>query len=158
LRDVEGDFLAEVRVSGGFPAGASSLVPERRPFHAGGLILWRDPTSYIRLERAAMVVDGRTVTFVNFELRDDARWLRAGGSAEHPLPAEGDVILRLERRGGKVHASVSTDGDRWDSLKPVEIELPRRVQVGVAATHNTSTPFEPKFDGFRVLRESDTGE
>lgn len=154
LREVEGDFVAEVRVSGGFPAGAESLVPGRRPFHAAGLILWRDPGSYLRLERASMVVDGRTVSYLNFEIRDDGRWLRAGDSAEHPLPADGDVWLRLDRRGGKVRASVSIDGDRWSSLKPLEVELPRRVRVGVAATHNTSTPFEPRFEGLRILRDS----
>jgi hypothetical protein len=38
-------------------------------------------------------------------------------------------------------------------MEPIEIELPKMVSLGVAAGHNTSSPFEAEFDEFRVFVE-----
>ena len=37
LQEVEGDFIAQVRVSGDFPKGAKGASAERKPFHGAGL-------------------------------------------------------------------------------------------------------------------------
>jgi len=153
LREVEGDFIAEVKVSAVAPPRSSSLVPARRAFCAAGLLLWLDAGNYIRLERAGMVLDGKSLTFANFESRKDRRFERVGDASEHPLDGE-ETYLRLERRGGTVIASVSPDGDRWTSLKPMPLDMPSRVQIGIASTHNTSSPFEPGFEGFRLFQET----
>jgi regulation of enolase protein 1 (concanavalin A-like superfamily) len=151
LRDVNGDFIAQVKVSGVSTPRSDSLVPERRPFQAAGLLLWLDDGTYIRLERAGMILDDRGVTYANFELRSDRRFERIGDASEHPLGGE-ETYLRLERRGVKLLASVSPDGKQWTPLRPILVELPDRVRVGVAATHNTSSPFEPRFEGFKVYQ------
>ena len=153
LREVEGDFIAQVKVSGVCPPRSSSLVPARRPFRAAGLLIWLDVRNYVRLERAGMVFDGKDLSYANFELRKDSRFERVGDASEHPLDGE-ETYLRLERRGGTVIASVSADGTRWTSLEPLPVEMPSRVQIGIASTHNTSSPFEPRFEGFKLYQET----
>jgi len=152
LRAVEGDFIAQVEIAGPFPAGAASRVSSRRPFHGAGLLLWQDEKNYLRLERAELVFEGKNMSYANFEARTGGEFVRQGDASELPL-AEGPTQLRLERRGGKVYGAVSADGIQWSSLKPIAVELPKRVLVGVAAGHNTSTPFEPEFQGFKVFAE-----
>lgn len=151
LREVEGDFIAEVKVYGISPPRSPSLVPSRRPFRAAGLLIWHDAGNYIRLERAGMIINDHDVTYANFELRRDRRFERIGDSSEQPLDGE-ETYLRLERRGGTVIASVSPDGIRWTSLKPLSLDMPGRLQIGIACTHNTSSPFEPRFEGFKVYQ------
>jgi regulation of enolase protein 1 (concanavalin A-like superfamily) len=153
LREVEGDFIAQVKVSGVCPPRSSSLVPARRPFRAAGLLIWLDAGNYIRLGQAGMVFDGKNLTYANFESRKDRRFERVGDASEHPLDGE-ETYLRLERRGGTVIASVSPDGTRWTTLKPLPLDMPSRVQIGIASTHNTSSPFEPWFEGFKLYQET----
>ena len=92
-----------------------------------------------------------TLTYGNFELRKGGRFERVGDATELPLDGE-ESHLRLERRGGTVIGSVSPDGIRWTPLEPLKVDLPGKVQVGIAAVHNTETPFEPNFEGFRLFR------
>jgi len=171
LRDVEGDFVAQVKVSGPFPTQAQGVVPTRRPFHGAGLLLWQDPENFIRLERAELVVPGRNMSYASFELRRGGRFERQGNAAELPVTGE-ELFLRLERRNGLVFGSVSSDGDHWTALRPMAVDLPRALRVGIVAGHNTSTPFRPRFEGFtlspsaqtenrradRILKEIDTLE
>jgi regulation of enolase protein 1 (concanavalin A-like superfamily) len=152
LRAIEGDFIAQVKVSCEFPEGATSLVPTRRPFHGAGFLLWLDEKNYIRLERAEMVYEGNNLSYASFESRLNGEFVRRGSASEMPLPP-GATYLRLERRGGMVYASTSADGNHWLSMEPIEIELPKMVSLGVAAGHNTSSPFEAEFDDFRVFVE-----
>jgi regulation of enolase protein 1 (concanavalin A-like superfamily) len=149
IRGVEGDFIAQVEVSGSFPAGATSLLSNRRPFHGAGLLVWLDEKNYIRLERAELVFDGQNMSYANFECRTDGEFVRKGDASELPLP-EGPMHLRLERRGSTLLGEVSSDGVHWTAMKPITIELPQQVSVGVVASHNTSSPFEPEFKSFKV--------
>jgi RNA polymerase sigma factor (sigma-70 family) len=151
LRDVTGDFIAQVKVSGEFPAGATSVVPTRRAFQGAGLLLWLDEKTYIRLERAEVNIDGKNVSYANFELRKDADFTRGGDTTVQPT--EKATYLRLERRGNKVYGSASNDGIQWAALEPIEIDLPKKVKVGLLAGHNTSTAFEPSFEEWKIFQE-----
>jgi RNA polymerase sigma factor (sigma-70 family) len=152
LRDVEGDVIAQVKVSGEFPTGAKSVVEDRRPFHGAGLLLWQDAKTYVRLERAVLVADDQNHAYVSWELRKNGEFARAGHTGDHLLPVRDPVWLRLERRGGKVHGSVSTDGNRWTPLEPIQVDLAKTLRVGVVAGHNTGTGFAPTFEGFQVFQ------
>jgi regulation of enolase protein 1 (concanavalin A-like superfamily) len=153
LRAVEGDFIAQVKVSCEFPSGATSLLPTRRPFHGAGFLLWLDEKNYIRLERAEMVYEGNNLSYASFESRMNGEFVRKGNASEMPLTA-GATYLRLERRGGMVYAATSVDGIQWLSMEPIEVELPKLVSLGVAAGHNTSSPFEAVFEDFKVYVEN----
>jgi hypothetical protein len=97
LQEVEGDFVAQVKVSGPFPIGAQGVVPTRRPFHGAGLLLWQDQDNYIRLERAELVVSGRNMSFASFELRRGGRFERQGNAAELPVTGKGLEIRKSSR-------------------------------------------------------------
>src|SRR5438105_10834253 len=71
LQEVAGDFIVQVKVCGEFPQGATSLIETRRAFYGAGLLLWQDEGTYLRLERAEMVLDDKNVSYGNFELRKD---------------------------------------------------------------------------------------
>ena len=57
LRDVEGDFVAQVRVSGTFKPSQNSTSNERLPFVGAGLLLMADEKTYFRLERTALYAE-----------------------------------------------------------------------------------------------------
>jgi regulation of enolase protein 1 (concanavalin A-like superfamily) len=154
LRSVEGDFIAQVEVSGSFPAGAASLVSTRRPFHGAGLLLWLDEKNYVRLERSKLVFEGENMSYANFECRTDGEFIRKGDATEHPL-SDGTTHLRLERCGDKLYGYVSSNGVDWTAMELITTDLPKRVLIGVAAGHNTSSPFEPEFRGFKVFTQQD---
>ncbi|QJW99880.1 hypothetical protein FTUN_7503 [Frigoriglobus tundricola] len=157
LRDVEGDFIAQVRVSGEFLQGAESVVANRRPFHGAGLLLWHDDKNYIRLERAELVSEKTNMRYASFEQRRNGEFVRVGNAATLPL-TEKETYLRLERRNGKVYGAASADGVEWSSLQPIAVELPRSVRIGVAAGHNTSSRFDPTFDEFKLFVEQGTAD
>jgi squalene-hopene/tetraprenyl-beta-curcumene cyclase len=152
LRDVEGDFVAEVKVEGKFEPGGKCTRPGGFPYNGAGLLLWNDQNNYLRLERAAILRDGKLIPYVNFEERSNRR--PSGGGAS--IPNE-PVSLRLARRGSEITASVSTDGRSWHQLKTFTVRYPARVKVGVAAVNSASRPFEAEFEGFRVVAGSRPG-
>jgi hypothetical protein len=51
-----------------------------------------------------------------------------------------------------VYGYHSADGVTWTALEPIQASLPRRVRVGVSATHTTSTGFAPAFEGLQLYR------
>lgn len=157
LQEIEGDFIVQVKVSGTFPTGASSIVPNRRPFHGAGLLLWQDEKNYIRLERAETISQGKNMSYASFEDRKEGTWGRRGDASGLPLTDIASTYLRLERRGGTVHGAVSADGVQWSSLEPITVELPKKVSIGINAGTNTSSPFEPVFEEFKVFTERTGG-
>jgi RNA polymerase sigma factor (sigma-70 family) len=151
LQDVEGDFIAQVRVLSRAPRGAKTLVEQRQPTQSAGLLLWQDSRNYARLEKAGVQPEGGDWRrFAGFELRKDGKAEREGDV----LAVDGDSTwLRLERHGGKVIGAISADGVRWTSFEPMALKLPQRCFVGVSAGQNTTTPFEATFSDFEVYRK-----
>jgi RNA polymerase sigma factor (sigma-70 family) len=152
LQEVEGDFIAQVKVSGVFPERAASMVEGRRPYHGAGLLVFQDEKNFARLESAGMIYDEKHYQFANFEARLAGKLGRQGDAEEHPLVGV-DCYLRLERRGDRLIASVSRDGVRWDALEPLTTRLGLRLLVGVTAGQNTSTGFSPTFSGYKLFRD-----
>lgn len=154
VREIEGDFVAMVKVIGHFPRGAEAKVAGRRPYHSAGFFLAKDNQSYIRLEKAEMVFGADNITFVGFELRDGGVPKRMANGLESPLDATLEhTFLRLEREGGKITASVSTDGVGWKPLAPMTVDWPAKLLIGVTAGHNTADPFTPAFELLSVTKK-----
>jgi regulation of enolase protein 1 (concanavalin A-like superfamily) len=149
LRDVEGDFKAEVRVGGDFRPTTSSTTNQRIPFVGAGLVLMADDKTYIRLERATLYKGQEFKTYANWELRQDGNWVQAGQESVLPLDDK-PTYVRLERKGDRILASVSQDGDKWSELPPLEVKLPAKLKIGLAAGTTSSEPFKPRFDEFRL--------
>jgi regulation of enolase protein 1 (concanavalin A-like superfamily) len=152
LRSITGDFLAEVKVTGSLRPGGQGTRPGGLPFHGAGLVLWHDAGNYIRLERAALVREGRIIPYVTFEERRDRR-VEAVGLDIPDAP----IQLRLERRGDRIQGAVSSDGLTWRGLPPRKVDYPARIKLGVDAINSSSKPFTATLEDFRVLRpESET--
>jgi regulation of enolase protein 1 (concanavalin A-like superfamily) len=153
LRDVEGDFMAEVRVSGTFQPSQNSTSNERIPFVGAGLLLMADEKTYIRLERATLVKGGETKTYANWELRQDGKWVLAGAESVQPLEDK-PTYVRLERQGDKLLASVSHDRKEWKELNPLEVKLPAKLKLGVSGGGTSMDVFAPQFDQFQLTQKS----
>jgi regulation of enolase protein 1 (concanavalin A-like superfamily) len=149
LRDVEGDFVAQVRVCGTFHPSNESTSNERLPFVGAGLLLMKDEKTYIRLERAALVKGGEVSTYANWELREDGKWVLAGAENVQPLEDK-PTFLRLERKGDKLLASISHDGKEWKELNPLDVKLPAKLKIGVSAGGTSMDVFAPRFDQFQL--------
>jgi regulation of enolase protein 1 (concanavalin A-like superfamily) len=147
LGEVRGDFIAEVEARGDVhPAGASTR-PEVAPYNGVGLLLWQDADNLVRLERAAILRDGKLLSYVNFE-----RHHGSDPTTGQPLEIQDHPVrLRLERHGDQVVGSVSYDGVRWTGLEPFSMQLPATVKVGVAAVNTAKQPFQAQVKGFELF-------
>jgi regulation of enolase protein 1 (concanavalin A-like superfamily) len=145
VRHVRGDFTASVRVLGRLEP-ARSKTTHYDPFHGAGLIVWQDPSNYLRLERAVGSIQGRHHPYVNYELRQGGRLVMSHGitTQDHSL------FLRIRRRGRAYSAWYSRDGRRWVELATVDASLDERVDVGVAAINSSGRPLAVELEGFRV--------
>ncbi len=146
LREVDGDFNIQVKVVGEFKPGPKSLNPKSVPFNGGGIFVWRDSDNYIRLERSAIIRQGKLSTFAVFEERE-------GGSrgAQHNGPlTPGTAYLKMERRGSRISGFVSKDGKHWTALKPIDTVWPAELKVGLNAINSSDAPFTVKFEEFTL--------
>jgi regulation of enolase protein 1 (concanavalin A-like superfamily) len=147
LLEVEGDFLAQVRVGGDFQPSTDATAPGKVPVVGAGLVLLVDDKTYVRLERFGVYLQTRYDDFASWELRRDGRRTFTRTS---PRLVESTTYLRMQLRGNRMLGSVSEDGQRWMELPAIDISLPRKVKVGVDALSTSSLPFAPIFDRFQL--------
>jgi regulation of enolase protein 1 (concanavalin A-like superfamily) len=151
LREIEGDFIIQVKVTGNVRHAGKRTSDQFLAYHGAGLLIWLDGQTYIRLERAAVVAEEeKSVHYVNFELRKGGQRVPAGDNAEIP---DRDTYVRLERRGNRICGLVSDDGVRWLVFDPITVELPRTLQVGVAAINTSTEPFKAQFSELEVYKK-----
>jgi serine protease Do len=147
LRDVTGDFTAQVRITGDFKPVAPSTAPGGFPFVGAGLVAMAADGSYLRLERSDVVQNGTTESQINSEVRANAR--QQVGSAKL-LPQDQTVYLRLRRLGDRFFSSMSRDGKDWIDLPFQDVTLPAGLKLGVEAVTTSAAAFQPRFDDFRL--------
>jgi regulation of enolase protein 1 (concanavalin A-like superfamily) len=144
LRKIEGDFIAEVKVSGIVRHSGGATSEEFRAYHGAGLLLWVDGRNYVRLEQATITDEqGGQVHYANFKLRQD------GKRDETSNPGVGipdcDRVLRIERRKNQVLGLVSQDSIHWYSSDPIVVNWGQEIQLGVCATNTTTQRFKAEF-------------
>jgi hypothetical protein len=121
LKEVQGDFLLETRVS------SPNVV-------YGGLLVWKDERNFVRFERGIHFQKE-----LNFQACENGEFVTLARDY-----AEGDLMgLRLERKGTLFTASYSADGKTWKPLKRkvsgYRVPLP---QVADAASQLKEDEFE----------------
>jgi hypothetical protein len=151
-RDVEGDFVAEVRVSFPIPGGGGPYVEtNRRAVHAAGLIAWSSDDDHLRVAREAHTSDERP--------EEQFTWYppRLGGKGEKmhtSIPSTGatetTAYIQIERRGDKVTSGYSRDRDEWYAFPALTVAWPAKVKVGVIAENGYPAPFEATFDEYKL--------
>jgi regulation of enolase protein 1 (concanavalin A-like superfamily) len=145
VRRVRGDFTADVRVLGQLKPGRSKTT-YYDPFHGAGLVVWQDPSNYLRLERAVGFIQGRPHPYVNYELREGGRLVVSRGftTEDHSL------FLKLRRQGHAFSAWYSRDGRRWVQLARLDTALDERVEVGVVAVNSSARTLSAELERFSV--------
>jgi regulation of enolase protein 1 (concanavalin A-like superfamily) len=151
IRDAKGDFIIDVKVSGQFKPVDGSNIPPRRSYNGGGILLIKDKNNHVSLQRGAVYLDGKVRHYLNFELRKDGEL--ATSLYEVDLE-DGDVQLRLERRGKKVYGMGSNDGIKWKSYDPIEVDLPDELTVAIAAINSSKAPFACAFEDFAIFHKA----
>ncbi len=146
LRDVTGDFTAQVKVGGDHTPAGPSTAPGGVPFVGAGLVVIAGDGSFLRLERAAVNRFGTTDPYINWEARAAGRLFPAVSAALGP--DDKTVVLRLRRQGGRFFGSFSRDGATWTDLPFRNAKLPGAVKVGVAAVTTSAAPFTAQFNDF----------
>lgn len=118
---------------------------------ASGLLLWQNEKNYVRFERAAVDVDGETFSYLSFEERKNGEVNVS--YAQIPLTND-PVRLRLERRNGKLYVAAAYDVQKWAGYPALQVELPAKVRIGVAAISSSAVPFLPEFSEFEVYQRA----
>ena len=149
LREVSGDFAAQIKISAKFATAPASLVTGRRPYQSAGLLVWQDSGTYVRFELAHMMVGDQTMDFASLELRRDGLFEIPGYAETHPLQGS-EVFLRIERHGDQITASESSNGAEWKPVGSLTLSLPKGIQVGVSVGNNTSSAVTVEFSDFLV--------
>ena len=154
LKEVEGDFTVQVKVTGEFKPGEKAAAENTRPFNSAGLLLWQDEKNYIRLERN------------NWWASEVSSYVRFPPLIEHyrdgdfqntnPEPTADEFFkgkstwLRLERKGDKVTASYSHDGKEWTEAKQMTAEFPKKLRVGLAVVNTSVKDCAVDFEEFKI--------
>lgn len=145
LRDVEGDFVAQVRV-GMFPRAKLKDPHGRNSYFGAGLILWQSPERYVRMFRASLASgqDGRP--------RAHAEAILDGKRDQQVVYVVEDATwLQIERKGAKVYLRHSPDGVNWTLVHTVSaFSADAKLEVGVAAVNTTGRPFAAVFDELSI--------
>jgi hypothetical protein len=168
LRDVEGDFVMQVRVCASFRPSAESSVDGEDPRVAAGLVLIPADKNYIRLEYKAYIRKGELDSGPAFRMRGEQIWNMYNDGWELPWQQqirkgnEERIYLRLDRRGNSIYQFLSPDGEKWyagSSKTPGEgtisvdfSTLPAKLKVGLAAYSTSTEPFKVRFDQFKLIR------
>jgi regulation of enolase protein 1 (concanavalin A-like superfamily) len=142
---VRGDFTAGVHVLGRLEPGRSKTT-HYAPYHGAGLIVWQDPSNYLRLERAVGFINGRRHPYINYELREGGRLAVSRGITTEDRP----LFLKLRRQGVAFSASYSLGGSRWVELGSANANFSERVDVGVVAVNSSKETLSAELEGLRL--------
>lgn len=151
LQDVEGDFIAEVKVETAFQLGTA----QGGDFYQGaGLILLKDERNYVRLEQAATLPPGEKTPRIvaALELRlDGTPPANIRSAAPFYLdPKETSCLLRIERRG-RILAGYVITSSAWAPVLNQVIDLPPKLKLGLIATNTSASPVTSTFTSFQMI-------
>ena len=125
LIDVEGDFVAQVKVAGEVMPGRTPVEKMPFAFHGAGSLLWKDKDNYVRLERAGAGASGHPHTHqILVEVCKDGK--PAGHNYVDWPP--GPTYLRLETAQGRPALLAQRRRRVVDRGQGVGVPLPRQGQ------------------------------
>jgi regulation of enolase protein 1 (concanavalin A-like superfamily) len=159
LQEVDGDFIIRVKVTGEFEPGEEPAVEGIPVFQSAGLLLWVDDNHFIRLERDIQKNGAEGICFAPLlEQWKNKRFVGETSPVESSEFFKGtSTYLQLERIGNKVTARISHDGTEWISYTPIQVQLPRKVSIGVVAINTAKQPFKVTFDDRMLFVRTNNG-
>ncbi len=156
LAEVDGDFVAQVRVTGNMIPGTDppkfkgkNVLPGT--YQGAGVLLWQDTKNYILVERSVTTKRGQVVlaTKVLVEIIKGGKSM-ASFSVNTP---EGPLYLRLQRINGALAFLFGPDGKRWITSRKLAVIFPAKVQVGIVACNMSKQPLSARFEEFVLVTE-----
>jgi regulation of enolase protein 1 (concanavalin A-like superfamily) len=154
LADVEGDFIAQVRVAGNMVPGTERprfKVVLPGTFQGAGLLLWQDARNYIRVERTVSATPGKAA----LSTKALVEFIKGGRTAHvvYPMIPDGPLYIRIQRIGGAVTCLFGPDGRRWFSHEKLAVAYNPRVKVGLSAANVSRQPLTAQFEDFVLITE-----
>jgi regulation of enolase protein 1 (concanavalin A-like superfamily) len=154
LAEVEGDFVAVVKVAGNMIPGTDPPKFKGRnvlpgTFQGAGLLLWQDAKNYIRIERTAAARRGQAVLSTRVLVE-----IIKGGKSVLPLGLnipDGPLYLRVQRIDGALAFLFGPDGRSWITTRKLAVTFPNKLQVGLVASNLSRQPLSAQFEGFVLL-------
>jgi regulation of enolase protein 1 (concanavalin A-like superfamily) len=151
LTEIEGDFMLTVELRGKFQPAAPSTIVGRRPYHGAGLLLVQDAQNHLSLQRGSVLLGKQVRHYANFELRHGLEGTKVS-NFEFDIE-DRDVSLRVARRSNRIVAMTSQDGVNWRAFKPMVVDFPQTLKVGIEAISSSETPLSCSFHGLAIYRE-----
>ena len=156
LADVDGDFVAQVKVSGNMVPGTDTpkfkgknVLPGT--YQGAGVLLWQDTKNYILVERSVTTKRGNVV-LSSKALVEIIKGGKSAASIAVNIP-EGPLYLRLQRIDGALAFLFGPDGKRWITSKKLAVVFPAKVQVGLVACNMSKQPLSAQFEAFVLVTE-----
>ncbi len=147
LQEIEGDFIAQVKVSG-FPVPAAHTSTAVASYAGAGLVVWNKNRCLARLMRAGEGEAADPRAYVHSEVLQ----LKNPG-AHLGFLTEAPAYLQIERRGNTLLLRHSTDGRTWSDPQTADnLDLASKLQVGVAAINAVKKEYTFTFDEFKLER------
>jgi regulation of enolase protein 1 (concanavalin A-like superfamily) len=151
LQEVEGDFQVRVKVFAfPMPEANTSTTKQGHSYVAAGLLVWQDDKTFIRCLRAAL--GEREEVFVHVEAFVNGKYPARGyQTLKDRRMQDKDVYVQAERRGEDFTFSRSVDGKDWEAVvRLTNLDLAKKVRVGVAAINSTKVEVSPQFAEFKL--------
>jgi S1-C subfamily serine protease/regulation of enolase protein 1 (concanavalin A-like superfamily) len=157
MAEVEGDFLAYVKVDGDIDPGLDPPADPRGrrlpiTFQGAGLLLYQDKENFVRLERACTAVGASLIRELLVEVvrggqEIDYYYIALPGDPSAPLD------LFLIRRKGRVQCLFSHDGRSLLGFREFSLDYPAKVKIGLTASNLSRKPFTARFSDFFLLND-----
>jgi regulation of enolase protein 1 (concanavalin A-like superfamily) len=150
LREVEGDFVVQVKVAYSARPDKNTTLKGHDLYQGAGVIVWQDEQNLVYLFRAGSDVK-KDLYLSKGVYKDGAQVVVGIGQ----LLPDADAWLRLERRAGKLLASVSANGDEWTAVEMPKVNLALKLKVGISACNACTKSFTANFSEFKVTTGKD---
>jgi len=142
---MRGDFALETRIP---------VTPQLKEH--GGIIVWRNPGRFIRLEKTSG--PHGFAGAVRFERHVDRRFSLVGRGPDSLINVR-HLYLRLERRGNQFTGFAGQDGHTWTNVGTTTVGMGDPIQVGLHGLCPGSIPATvTRFDYFRVYARPGAGD
>jgi regulation of enolase protein 1 (concanavalin A-like superfamily) len=133
MRDIEGNHIATMRVSGTFEPGQTA-----------GFLLQLDDRNFLRFARSAPDEPVVLEYWRSGQLQPiEASLPKSGGAGEA-------VWLRYTRRLDRFKAELSTDAQNWTEVASISIRLSSRLSLGAVATNTAGKPLTVRFEDLTI--------
>src|SRR5262249_1906613 len=152
LQEVEGDFVAQVKVTADWKPGARLPETSTVPYNGAGLLVWDSAKHYVRWERNVLMQRTTASSYVGPLHWKDGSETRPKVSREEFFKGR-STWLRVERASDKLTTYVSHDGKQWMETGALTPAFPKTVRVGIVAIHNTAAELVVEFEEFKVSKK-----